>query len=304
MVLFITQSPKALGSNVDLGIYPPIIQIQTTPPSSVAAPITIENSSDNSVSLDISFRPFKPLENGDIEFLKADEKSGENPLIYNNMQIFEGDHVIKTVKLAPKQKKSLTIHIGINEQEKASDYYFSVLFISKASNTVGSTQSEAIGGIATNVLLSIGPAGPTTGKITQFSTPFFIERGPVPFIVKLNNTSGHYIAPDGLITIKNVFGQIVGKVDLVSVNVLSNSTRIIPSADKSILLTDPKALWNEKFLLGPYTARVTLGMSDEGPIYSKTTTFFAFPLELLAGILISICIVILIIKRVREKQVK
>lgn len=100
-----------------------------------------------------------------------------------------------------------------------------------------------------------------------------------------------------------MFGQTIGKVDLLPVNILKNSQRIIPDP-KETSFTDPKASWDEKFLLGFYTARVTIGLSEEGPIYNKTVSFLAIPIELIAGLLVSISIVGLIVKRVREKQIE
>ena len=290
---------KAKADQLSLGTFPPIIQIQAKPPASISNPIAIQNFQDTPVSLNIEFKEFKPSNknNGDIEFV-----NGPLPSIFQGMQVTDQGHVITQVDLAPKQRKTLTFHVGINSNEKPQDYYFSILFISTTPNLVSSTQSEAAGGIATNVLLSVGPTGPTQGEISEFSTPFFVEKGPVPFRVVVQNTSSHYITPNGIITIKNVFGQTVGNINLLPVNVLSNNSRIIP--DQQASLDNPTAWWNEKFLLGPYTAKVILELSDQGPIYNKTVTFFAFPLELLAGILFSICIVVLIIKKVRDKQLQ
>lgn len=297
LIPFLT--PRVVNAEtISLGVYPPILQINATAPASVQNPITIENTQDQTISLEIGFKEFlpSPSENGEIEYVDS-----PLPPIFQKMQIYDGDHVVNQVTLAPKQKKTLNLHIGIQADEKSSDYYFSVLFISKADNLVGSSQSQAQIGIATNVLLSIGQNGGIEGKISEFSSPFFLSRGPVPFKVKVENESSHYITTQGIILIRNIFGQTIGKVDLLPVNVLANSTRIIPAPNEADI-SNPKASWGEKFLLGIYTAKVTIGLSPEGPIISKTTTFIAFPLELLAGFVLSLIIVLIIIKKVREKQ--
>lgn len=293
--------PKAHAEGIDLGVFPPILQIDAKAPASVNNPISIENFSDRTLILNIIFRPFKPLEDGDIEYLEDKEAVGFEPLLKSSVQVFDQGHAVEKLTLSPKQKKNLNLHVGITPDQKPSDYYFSVIFISEDSSTIGSTQSLAIGGIATNVILSIGPKGETKGRISDFSSPFFLLKGPVPFKLKVANESSHYITTDGVITIKDIFGKTVGKIDLLPVNVLANSERFVPAGKDTT--PNPEVLWDEKFLLGIYTAKATVGLSEEGPILSKTTTFLAFPLELLAGVVTSIAIVALIVKRVREKQI-
>lgn len=295
----ILSSHSAEAESIDLGVFPPVITIDALSPASVESPISIENFSNRSLILNIIFRPFKPLENGDIEYLEDEEVVGIEPLLSSKVQIYDNEHAVKKLTLSPKQKKDVTLRIEIAPDQKPSDYYFSTIFISEDLTNIGSTQSLAIGGIATNVILSVGPGGPTKGRISQFSAPFFLLKGPIPFKLKVANDSSHYITTNGVITIKDIFGKTVGKMDLLPVNVLAKSERIIPSAN----VRSPEVLWDEKFLLGIYRAKVAMGLSEEGPILSKTTTFLAFPLELLAGLLISISIVVLIVKRARQKQV-
>jgi len=103
--------------------------------------------------------------------------------------------------------------VEVPSDEPAGDYYFSVLFLSTspASNSAQSSLSNAIGGVAMNVLLSIGPKSKTTGSTEEFSTPLFQPEGPVSFKVKIKNTSSHFIAPQAQIVITNMFGQKIGK---------------------------------------------------------------------------------------------
>src|SRR6185312_6850779 len=148
-------------------------------------------------------------------------------------------------------------------------------FLSQPIKGGQQSNSAVAGGISTNVLLSIGPSGKTTGNIEEFSAPIFTTGGPVPFSLKVSNTSKHFISPQGTILIKNMFGQTIGKVDLLPVNILSNTSRFLPS--KNAL--DTHAIWPEKFLLGPYSATLTLALSDQGPVYYRTIYFFALPIQ-------------------------
>jgi hypothetical protein len=222
------------------------------------------------------------------------------------------------LELLPKEEREVSVDIPLGKNEIPGDYYFSVVFTSRLSNPASaednSQASTAQAGVASHILLSVGPKGSSTGKITEFSTPFFQTEGPVPFTLRLTNTSKNAIAPSGNILITNMFGQTIGKVDLLPVDVLSDTTRIIPDRAQitkegvvnedlynKFLSTGPKALWQEKFLLGFYSAQVTLKLSDDGPILRSSTTFLALPIQFFIGLLLGCILVFTIVKRVKEK---
>jgi hypothetical protein len=306
----------AHAQSVDLGIYPPIFQIQTVPPSSIKIPFSIQNFADSSVNLTISIKPFTAAdsENGDITFLN-DLSSYPDPSLLGRIQVLDNDNAIDTLTLAPKQKKDLNLTIDIPKNEVKGEYYISLLFNSNSQNTNNSSSSQTTAGIASNILLSVGPLGDPKGYIEDFSAPPFITQGPVPFTVRVKNASDHYLTPKGDITISNMFGQTIGKVNLLSVNILSDTIRRIPDSIQSDTTsssyakikdvvdknTYPVAIWPEKFLVGPYTATLTLALSDSGPLYKKSIMFFAFPSEYILAILIIIIIVLFIILRVKRK---
>src|SRR5581483_11221742 len=113
------------------------------------------------------------------------------------------------------------------------------------------------------------------------SVPWYLEKGPVPFVVRVFNDSDHVIAPQGEIVITNMYGQKIGKVELLPVNILSDSIRSMPDKNMSWDLLQEqlstqsknqkmKAVWNEQFLLGLYSAKLRLKLSDSGPILRKT----------------------------------
>jgi hypothetical protein len=294
-VLGFTFAPTAHAQNVDLGIYPPVFQIVANTPSDIKIPFTIENFTDLSVPLGISLKPFTadPAENGNITFLDNPEYS--DPFLPQRIQVLDGDNSIGNLILSPKQKKDLTLEVQIPQNEPKGDYYLSLIFASNPNNETNTNSSQATIGIASNILLSIGPIGKASGNIEEFSTPFFTTKGPIPFTLRVRNSSDHYITPKGNIVIKNMFGQTIGKVNLLPVNILENTVRKIPDSKQ----LDPiKAIWSEKFLVGPYTATLTMALSDTGPIFTRDIVFFALPVEYLIAILLIICLIIFIAVRI------
>jgi hypothetical protein len=303
---------RVSASDFSLGIYPPIIQIQATAPTALKKDITIVNASQDPEDVTILFKPFTnaPSNAGVVAYLPDSKVPQPDRDIFQKIQLLDADTPVTTLTLAPKQKKTLTIRIGLPQDEPAGDYYFSIIFLSK-NDSVGNQNGSTINaGIATNVLLSIGPQDATTGFLHAFSTPWFAQSGPIPFTVQVANTSRHYITPTGHILIRNMFGQLVGKVDLLSVNVLAESSRYIPGSPGNryqaigISMDHPIALWNEKVLFGPYRANIVVSLSNQGPLFTRTIYFFVMPWEYFVGIGIALVILLVVFERIRERAKK
>jgi len=263
----------AKASGLSLSISPPIIQITTLTPAQIKTPITIQNLGDESVDLDIVFVK-----------IKNDEDSS----IYKKIQIFEESNPIQSLSLAPKQDKKLFLKIDISKNETDSDHYFSIQFISKPSILNNNLNySQIIGGVGINVLLSIGQQN-ASGAIEEFSAPLFLEKATIPFTFKIKNTSSHFITPRGEIIIKNMFGKIVGRIDILPINILKDSSRHL------------ERLWSESFLLGAYRADLNISLSENGPSYRESISFFVIPVQAVAVALTSLLIGLLIYSRIKK----
>ena len=286
---------------VALGVFPPIIQIDATPPTSVKTPISIQNFSTDPIDVSIVLKPFKSSDtnNGTVFYLPDNTGfGGDDPQISNHIQIMDEDHVVTQLTLAPQQEKALTLHVGLPEGEPPSDYYFSIVFI--ANNSLPDTGSTAVttGGVATNVLLSVGPKKKASGFIKNFHGPLFVDHGPISFSLLMHNDSQFFISPKGTVVIKNMFGQIIGKLKLLPVNILSRSDRYVPD-DQSA--SQDSLVWPEKALFGPYSVSLNVALSEEGPVFSKTIYFFAFPTQFIIGLIVVILLTVGIIFRIHEQ---
>lgn len=314
-LLFVSNSSKAFAQAVDIGVYPPIIEVNLTPPANIKIPFTVFNYTEESVDLKLNIKPFgaSEEENGQIVF--TDFTNLPDPFINDKIIVYDKETPIDSLTLFPKQQKDLVLQLKIPAKQAKGDYYLSMIFLTGANAITTSNSSGASAGVTSNILLSVGPQGKTKGILEDFSAPFFVSKGPVPFNVRLRNTSDHFITPKGDIIIKNMFGQAVGKVNLLPVNILSNSIRRFPdSLQGAVSEKDykqiketveknkyPVAVWPEKLLLGVYKATLTMSLSDQGPVFRKETYFLAFPAEYLMTILIVIGIVIFIVLRIKKK---
>lgn len=300
IIYLLFTAPMAHSQELSVGINPPLIQIEASAPAIVKTPISIENYSDQNITYGIFLRPFEAgsEKNGEPNY---DQKLlEENKDFLSKVQVIDGERSITEITLSPKQKKELIVRIGIPKGEKPEDHYFSVVFISQPEDTVNNKSFVgARAGIATNVLLNIGPKDEPYGRIQEFGAPKFVTKGPLGFTLEIANDNNYFVTPTGNLIIKNIFGQVVGNIEFGPVNILASSNRYITNSDENG--SEPKLIWNEKFLLGIYKAEVNVALTDKGPLLKDSITFFAFPLELVLGIIVVIVLVTGLIRRARSK---
>lgn len=296
--LFTFHSAKVFAEAISLAIDPPILQINAIPPAIIRSPIIITNRGDSPVILRTSFKPFiaSDREDGQIKYVKEELGLGVKLLE-------DSGEAVDEFELSPNQEKNLMLLIDIPRDSPASDHYFSIIFLTGKSSESNASSSESRAGIASNVLLSVGE-GKVTGEVVQFSAPFFSEKGPVPFTVRVKNSSNHFINPKGEILIKNIFGQTIGRVDLAQVNILANSVRSIPDVEyfnEENLPEEIAAYWPQEFILGPYKASLSIALSETGPLFKRSILLFAFPAKGLAAIIFGILMLTYITIKVRSK---
>lgn len=307
--------PKAHAENLSLKVAPSVLQIKAVPPADVQTPITIVNDSDQTVRLKLLFKIFKPAgdESGQLMYSNPQLSSeSQKETFLKNVRLVDDGVAINTLTLGPKQKKDLQLNITVGKNAKITDYYFSILFLTEPQKNEEQDESDTDNtsmylqaGLSIPVLLAIGPKVEPDAYIEEFTAPVFLESGPVPFKVRVKNSGTHFVTPKGNITIKNIFGQTIGRVDLAQTNILSGTTRAftnthsLPDPQKS-----PIVIWPEKFLLGFYTATISLAVSEEGPIYNRSLYFAAFPTQFIVGLVIVIIVGGFFIFRIRKKLAK
>ncbi|RJP45864.1 MAG: hypothetical protein C4584_02480 [Armatimonadetes bacterium] len=324
---------KIKAAELSIGVYPPVLQIQATPPAAIKANITLQNLNENPQDLKFSLNPFTAKDdNGQIAFIPQESLGDLDQLLTEKVQIRLDQSKLKekdkatpiesgpldSIHLDPYESKDITLNINIDKNDPLGDYYFSIIFMAEKENETIQNKSfvKNPAGIGNLVLLSVGQKGTTKGNIETFKTPLFLNEGPVPFTLLLNNTSGHLIQPTGTIHITNIFGKTVGKIDVLPSYILSNSSRYLtdinqasPSASTLAYLEKHKPehkilIWNEKFLMGFYTAKLKLSLSGQGPQFTTTTHFFALPTSFLIGLAFVLIIVINIYLKVYRKTRK
>ncbi len=297
---FSLETARAESSNIRLS--PTLIKITAEPPFEKELPILIENLGDDTVNLNIEIKPFEAgrEEKGDIKYLIEDP----NPSFKRNIRLLDADFVANKITLSPKENKTLNLKIVVPDNQESIDYYFSIILLSQNDPVFEPVDEDELKtaysinqiGLATNVLLSVGPFTTPSVEIEEFKTTNNFESGPIPFTLRVTNRGINMIYPKGFIFVKNMFGQTIAKIPVRPENILADSTRRLTDQPQ----TD-SILWNERILFGIYTAEVRLDITETQTI-SALTKFSVMPVKPTGIALLSLIVVIFIYKRVRKKM--
>jgi len=307
-LLYLMLPPRALAQALSVSVYPPVIEVQTTPPATPTVPITIQNLEDSDVELSLQLIPFKmgPNGTGEVIFNPSALQQGFYGYYRGKIHFFVDDRKTDTITLQAQESKQVVVSINLQKGEPPGDYYFAIVFLSEGKTLNDTSLASIPAGIATNLLLSVGPKKPSVGGISEFSTSTFKSGGPVEFTLKLHNGSEHLINPTGEVSITNMLGKNVATISILPQYILAQSDRYLidqsssASANLSVETT-PKVVWPEKFLLGFYTATANIRLEENGSLLTENAYFFAFPTYLFFGIVIAVFILASIYLRVRKK---
>lgn len=322
-------TPLAKAEGLSLILSPSLLRVQLNPKSDYKTPITLINQGSDPVNIQIILKPFLPFgEDGQIRYLPAGQIPGNYKKIFTHVRLTDQGITTSHFNLAPEQKKNLELQIDIPVDELVSDYsdyYFSIVFLASPKPSEDAQVAPAgtddtdhnittlNAGIAANILLSVLSDKPQTSNpppqisILEFSAPFFLQSGPVNFSLRVKNSGNSVLSPDGYILIKNMYGQTIGKVEIAPANILGDSTRYLTDtnyASRSALASPnqlQKILWQENFLLGPYTATLSLKLPGQAQPITATIYFLALPVQLIFGIAITLILIIIITIRVRYR---
>lgn len=305
IVFFLIFKQECLASQ-SIQTSPRTIYIDAKAPSSISSPIIVENPTGEIEEVSYVIAPFSQSLDGGVNYLSNLQTPSNE--IGDHIKLFDGDVQIQSsFTILPKESKTLNLRIDLTENQKESEYTFSILFITNPINDIFKNASYLRAGTAVNVILSVGSTA-SKAEIADFSAPLLSDLGPIGFSVVVKNTGLHAFSPKGYILIKNMFDQTVGKVDLEKTYILAGSSRLIPedvsklSSFELNLLSkqkkyQDKAVWPESITFGFYTADLYISYFPNGGITHETIRFFAFPKKYSLILISLIVFVAIVVKR-------
>lgn len=294
----LNSASSVYAQEFSLGISPQIIKTSAKPGQKINSNLEIENFSSKPITLDVTFKEFTASDYDDNQ-IQLIPNSEEFINLLNNISISLDTVNINRLSLSPKQKQRITLELNIPDTLRKRDYYFTILFTEVSSNInpeiADSSYSEISGGIGTNVLLSVGNNDNEKMEIKEFSTPFLVSKSPVYFSIQAQNSGMHLINPQGKLRIYNMFGHLIGDINLPRLNILAKRSRkyyepetlnrIYINTIKDINL-DQKIIWSEKILFGLYRAELKFTL-ENGENISQSIRFLVLPYRfLISGLII------------------
>jgi len=270
------------GASTGLTIQPVKVSQTVEPGKSVLGEITLKNESDSAVKVEVTIEDFIPaIGSANIQFVgRAEGVTTVRDWITLNVPdsfVFERG-----------QSRSITYKIEAPPDAEPGGH-FGVAFF-KATET--NKQGQLKVGTRVGVLVFVTVPGNQLqkGRVLDFSAPKFVQKGPVPFTIKFENTGTVHFEPKGTITVTNIFGKEVGKVQVAGQAVLPTGVR------------DLAAAWDVSgLLLGRYVAEINIVDGEGNELTANRIAFYAFPIWYVLSFIAVVIILFFGLKYLRSK---
>lgn len=189
--------------------------------------------------------------------------------------------------LGAGESREVTATVRVPKSGVAGGRYGSIVF----AVVPKSQKNTAVIGQEVASLFLLRVSGPVEEKIALegFKAPLLSEFGPIKFALQFKNSGNIHLKPAGVISITDMFGRKVADVKVDGTNVFPQATRIV-TVD-----------WNEKFLIGKYSANAILNSGgNKNQSLQSSVEFFVFPVRI--AVLIGLVVLVLYLLRKRLQR--
>ena len=191
--------------------------------------------------------------------------------------------------LKPGETKILMLTVIAPENPTAGGHYAMVLHSPKNEVTLNETGSKIQTYVGTLVYITVPGDMKENAMVREFSSPTFLEFGPVNFKTIIANYSDIHITPTGSINIKNWLGGRTASLGINGVNIFPGTTR------------EYQNTLDRRFLLGRYVATLEAGYGTTGQALTAAIIFWVIPWRLILLVIAVIIITIILTLLLRQK---
>ena len=265
-----------------LRITPPTFELSANPGETVTNSIRVENITEGALPVVVEHRTFTASgDEGAINLLEESE--------INSMASWLSTTPVSIV-IPSDEYRVFTFTITVPPNAEPGGHFGSVVFKTATQNTpdeTGVALSQEIGSL---VLLRVAGDIRESARIIDFSTDSKLyEQGPVRFETRVQNQGNVHVKTGGTITITDMFGKDVARVNMEPKNVLPDATRKIEST------------WDTKWLFGKYVASVAMYYGNGNQVITYTTSFWGFPYTIFSIILIVVLVVLFYVRKHKNR---
>jgi hypothetical protein len=281
--LSISIACNPVKADTGLTIQPIKISQTMEPGESISGVITLKSASSKAVKVEVKVEDFVPTAGASgIQFVGR--TSGITTV--RDWITIGGDESF-TFQKGESREIPYTIDAPLNAEPGS---HFGVAFF-KATE-LGEEGKQLKVGTQVGMLIFVTIPGNflQKGKILDFSSQKFVQKGPVNFKIKFENTGTVHFEPKGEIKITNIFGKEVGSIPVAGQAVLPTGVR------------DLDAQWNiSGFLLGRYKAALSMTDGEGNELTADSISFYAFPIWYLLGFILSVIVLFYGLKFLRNR---
>jgi len=271
----------------------PVYNFGINPGESAQEIIKIRNVGASAQTFYPEVLDFKPAgESGTPTFLKTTESASYTYSLASWITIST-----QGITLEPKESAALNFTINVPKNAEAGGHYAGILFGTTAPATTGTgvAISNKVGSL---VLVRVAGDAKEIATLKEFSTPKnSYEKGPVDFIVRVQNSGSVHVIPKGTIEIKNIFGRSVA-----SLNVNDKNGNVLPDSVRRFDKESDNLSWKpDGFTFGRYKADLLLTYGSPAKTLAGSVTFWVVPwVQLLIMLAILIVLVLLLVFAVKR----
>ncbi len=188
------------------------------------------------------------------------------------------------------EKITIPVTVSVPKNAEPRGYYGALIVSNDPDKLSGGTASDVEGKtrivsrIGSLFLLRINGEGKEEGNIENFKTigpkQMFYSSRPTGFEIAYKNTGNVHLVPYGTITIKNIFGQVVGILPVDAYFVLPDSIRY------------REVNWADGFSLGRYTANLSLYKGYNNEYSDAKLSFWIIPWKILVPAFVVILLLV------------
>ena len=276
----------AKATEEGLSAIPPRLEVNVNADGTSVQTIKVRNESDKEKNISVSVSDFVVNDNIGTPTIITATDSDNRWAASNWIQISPS-----SFKLKGGETKALSLIITPPANALPGGHYAMVIHSPddqvSITNSTGATVQTKVG---TLVYVTIPGDITQNAAIKNFSTPNFLEFGPVDFSTTIQNLSDIHIKPAGNITITNMLGM----KSYVQFN--RNGTNIFPGKTR-----DFEDQLNKKWLFGRYKAELNATYGTAGGIVTAAIFFWVIPWRFLILVGTSIIIIVIAIIILRKK---
>jgi len=283
VVFWLGMNDVAAQGSSRITVSPLNFELTANPGDTVTNTVRISNPGSSAITIQMEVEDFAVV--GETGQVVVEPAETETYSIAGWVQV-----VPDLFTLQPGEQQAVEFSVQVPVNAEPGGHYGSILASTIAVTGEGFTGAAIAQKVGSLVLLSVSGEVVEDLRVKEFTAPGFLEFGPVPFVIRLENKGTIHVRPRGFITITNWRDKKVVDLEFPQKNVLPDSTRKI------------EATWDTKWLFGKYTATIVGSYgSSNNPITPWVVTFWVIPWKLLTAVSIISLIVLLILFLTRKR---